>query len=71
MTFDKVKEMFDILPGEKQTEVADFIQFLYLECTKPGQEKKQNEFPFDIFAGGLNYIADDFDEIPEGFEDYI
>ena len=34
-------------------------------------QKEIKKFPFDVFSGGLNYIAEDFDEIPEGFKDYI
>ena len=71
MTFDNVKEMFETLPTEKKTEVADFIQFLYQESLNSEKPKQKKEFPFDVFAGGLNYIADDFDETPEDFEEYI
>ena len=70
MPFELVKEMFDTLPFEKQTEVADFILFLYSENNKSTQMKENGRFPFDVFSGGMNYIAEDFDETPEGFEEY-
>ena len=35
------------------------------------KEEKKDKFPFDAFAGGMTYIADDFDETPECFKEYI
>lgn len=34
-------------------------------------ENGKEKFPFDIFADGLIYIADDFDETPECFKEYV
>ena len=34
-------------------------------------EDSKEKFPFDIFSGGLTYIADDFDETPECFKEYL
>lgn len=70
MPFELVKEMFETLPFEKQNEVVDFVFFLYTE-NKKNEQKGKSKFPFDVFSGGMNYIAEDFDETPEGFEDYI
>ena len=28
-------------------------------------------FPFDAFAGGMTYIADDFDETPDCFKETL
>ena len=71
MPFELMREMFDSLPFEKQTEVVDFVLFLYTENKKNTQTKNTGKFPFDVFSGGMNYIAEDFDETPEGFEEYI
>lgn len=71
MTFDTVKELFSDLPYDKQMEVVDFIHFLSAESKKNEMKPSKIKFPFDIFKGGLLFISDDFDEIPEGFEDYI
>jgi hypothetical protein len=72
MSFDLLaKEAFDTLSQEKQVEVLDFIMFLHKrnnERIKTGKEKK---YPFDIFSGGLTYIAEDFDETPDCFEEYV
>ena len=69
MPFELVKEIFDTLPFEKQNEVVDFVLFLYAENNK--KNKNNGKFPFDIFSGGMNYISEDFDDIPEDFEEYI
>ncbi len=71
MPFDLLKEMFEKLPLEKQSEVVDFVLFLYTENKKNTHTKGNGKFPFDIFSGGINYFAEDFDDIPEGFEEYI
>ena len=34
-------------------------------------EDNKEKFPFDVFSGGLTYIADDFDETPECFKEYL
>lgn len=35
------------------------------------EEFKNRDSIFDAFAGGLIYIADDFDETPDCFEEYL
>lgn len=68
MAFDTLaREAFELLPYEKQMEVVDFIMFL----SKRPLQKDKRSFPFDVFAGGMTYIADDFDATPEGFEEYL
>lgn len=34
-------------------------------------ENNKENFPFDAFASGMIYIADDFDETPECFKEYL
>ena len=34
------------------------------------QEEDRPTFPLGIWNGGLLYMSDDFNETPEGFEDY-
>ena len=63
------------LPEEKITEVLDFILFLKNQSANTavqGYEKKQDirRRP-NIFAGKLKHIADDFDETPECFKEYM
>ena len=62
------KASFDALPQAQQAEVLDFIRFL---STKATAKHGQREFPFDIFAGGMTYMAEDFDETPECFKEYV
>lgn len=49
MTFESVKEMFDILPYEKQSEAADFISFLFTENQKKQKKEINGKFPFVFF----------------------
>ena len=34
-------------------------------------DKGKARFEFGAFEGGLLYISDNFDETPEGFEEYV
>ena len=44
----------------------------FQKCRKQEiEEVKNRDSIFDAFAGGLLYIADDFDETPECFEEYL
>lgn len=74
MAYEAILEEVKDLPEDSQTEVLHFILFL--------KSKKENEEPkmpspkkpkrkFDIMAGKLLYMADDFDETPECFEEYM
>ena len=47
-------------------EVIDFIKFLKAKEAKPTKERKSN-----LLAGGLKYMADDFDETPDCFKEYV
>ena len=48
---------FDVLARQKRA-----------EDSKPVRE---GSFPFDCFAGGLSYIADDFDTPMDDFREYM
>ena len=47
-------------------EVLDFIQFL-----KAKDDRKKSNIIFDELKGGLIYMADDFDETPDCFKEYM
>ena len=34
-------------------------------------EKPRKKILFDVFSGGMTYIADDFDETPDCFKEYV
>lgn len=71
MAFDStLKKTFDDLPKEEQNEVIDFMMFLSNKTKQGDKSEKNQKFPFDGLAGGLKYISEDFDETPEGFEEY-
>lgn len=63
-----VQEAYDKLSSEDQSKVISYIFRLSASET---YVRKKGKFPFDAFKNGEAYMADDFDEIPEGFEDYI
>jgi Protein of unknown function (DUF2281) len=56
---------FERLPPEKQSEVVDFVEFLY-ERAEPAKKKAV----FGSFKGEI-MIADDFDAPLEDFKDYM
>ena len=63
-----IRDAFKTLSEEQKAEVIDFILFLR---SKSETEKEEKGFPFDIFAGDMTYISDDFNETPECFGEYL
>lgn len=67
---DKLKQ----LPPDKQQEAEDFISFLLAKYSFTAADKETIMRKRKENAGrmkGKIWIADDFNNIPEGFEDYI
>lgn len=67
---DRLKQ----LPPDKQQEVDDFISFLLAKYSFAIENKETIIRKRKENAGrmkGKIWIADDFNDIPEGFEDYI
>lgn len=54
------------LSEAKAAEVLDFIKFL-----KSKEDGKKSDIVFDELKGGLLFMADDFDETPECFKEYM
>ena len=48
------------------SEVIDFIKFL-----KAKNSTQKSAIVFDELKGGLKYMADDFDETPDCFKEYM
>ena len=74
MAFDVLaRDAFETLSTEQQAEVVDFILFLSTRQNKAcdSQPSEGNDFPFDCFVGGLNFISDDFDISLDDFEEYM
>ena len=68
-TIEKLKQ----LPPDKQQEVDDFVDFLINKYKfnpneeSVGEQRKKNAG----WAKGKIWMADDFNETPEDFKDYI
>lgn len=61
------------LPEDKLKELMNFIEFLKYQITENRTDASKPEpfsRPLGIMTGKIT-MAEDFDEIPEGFEDYI
>ena len=74
MSFDVLaRDMFETLSTEQKAEVVDFIFFLSTRQKRAEDSKPVHEgsFPFDCLAGGLSYIADDFDAPMDDFREYM
>jgi Protein of unknown function (DUF2281) len=67
-----VLEKFKQLPPDKQQEAEDFISFLIEKyridpSENIGEKRKKNAG----WAKGKIWMSDDFNETPEGFQEYI
>ena len=47
------------------------IPYHIIRFLKAKEEKKKTERKSNLLAGGLIYIADDFDETPDCFKEYM
>jgi hypothetical protein len=66
MAYSKLDEAAMGLSEASVAEVLDFIQFL-----KAKDDRKKSNIIFDELKGGLIYMADDFDETPDCFKEYM
>lgn len=70
MSFNGVVEKaFDQLTDAQQNSIYELI-LLFNQSNTQTVKPKKNKVLYGAFKGGLNYIADDFDGTPEGFEEY-
>ena len=58
------------LTQQEQEQAVDFIDFLLLH-RKHGEAPRKTRFQFDVLAGGLEYIAEDFDDPIDDFKEYM
>ncbi len=61
-----INEEIKYLSDDNAAEVLDFVKFL-----RKKQEEKKNGLKLDLLKGGLKYMAEDFDETPDCFEEYM
>lgn len=66
----EAKKEFDKLSEAQQITIIE-LMILFNQNNEKSENKPKNKVPFNAFAGGLHYIADDFDDTPEGFEEYM
>lgn len=71
MSFEAVaKKEFDKLSDAQQRTIVQ-LMVLFNQSNEKAEKHVKNRVPFNAFAGGLHYISDDFDDTPEGFEEYM
>ena len=66
MAYAEIIEEAKTLSDNSASEVLDFIKFL-----KAKEEKNKKERKSNLLAGGLLFMADNFDETPDIFREYI
>lgn len=65
-----VLEDWEALTDEDRLKAQSYIRILLQQRKDAHQEEDRPTFPLGIWNGGLLYMSDDFNETPEGFEDY-
>ncbi|WP_031548203.1 DUF2281 domain-containing protein [Oribacterium sp. FC2011] len=66
MVYAELIEEAKDLSESNMSEVIDFIKFLKSRQEQPVHERKSN-----TLKGKLKYMADDFDETPNCFKEYM
>lgn len=66
MAYAEIIEEAKTLSDNSASEVLDFIKFLKAKEGKNKTERKSN-----LLAGGLLFMAEDFDETPDCFKEYM
>lgn len=67
MSYEVLEQRIKALPSEYFIQISRYIDALWLQINAKQEKKKR-------CAGGLSgqfEMSEDFDEIPEGFEEYI
>ena len=66
MAYAEIIEEAKGLSENRAAEVLDFIKFLKSRDGERPVERKSN-----LLSGGLIFMADDFDETPDCFKEYV
>ena len=69
MAYDILIKEAEALPEEQQQEVLDFI--LFLKTKTSGNKKVGKKRKLGVFKEEPFFMAEDFDETPECFKEYI
>ena len=67
---EEMLQRWNELTRQEQEQAAGFIDFLLMR-RKRGDAQRRTRFQLDAMAGGLEYIADNFDETPDDFKEYV
>ena len=65
-----VLEDWEALTDEDRQKAQSYIQILLQQRRDAHQEEDRPAFPLGVWNGGLLYMSEDFNDTPEGFEDY-
>lgn len=65
-----VLEDWEALSDEDRLKAQSYIRILLQQHKDKPTAIDRPPFPLGIWNGGLLYMSDDFNDTPEGFEDY-
>ena len=63
-------EDLEALTDEDRLKAQSYIRILLQQRRDAHQEEDRPAFPLGVWNGGLLYMSEDFNDTPEGFEDY-
>ena len=63
-------EDLEALTDEDRLKAQSSIRVLLQQRRETEPSNDRPSFPLGVWDGGLLYMSDDFNETPEGFEDY-
>ncbi len=66
MAYAELMEVVKRLSEDEISEVVDFARFIDAK-----RKNDDNKVEFDLLKGDLIYMAEDFDETPECFKEYM
>ena len=71
MVYDVIEKEIKSLPADKLPEVLNFIAFVkYQASIEALSSDKTKKRKTNTLAGGMFFMAEDFDETPECFKEY-
>lgn len=66
-----VLQDWESLTQEDQLKAQSYIKALLQQAKAEQTHQERPSFPLGIWNGGLIYMSDDFNDTPEGFEEYV